>query len=152
MKFIEAEDLPQETYYKRRISDCGNFHIMLHPVLYGYRVRLGEVEDKYWVYVDTCAGSVPQEVSNLYNLYLLALERFTEENDPDSRGLAQFLHRFRASDIKPYFNDAKFKEALYEAAGVKDEDELHDKAIVDFKMSDLIGIRIRTMQDTNFYL
>lgn len=142
MKFIKADSQPENTYYHRMVSECGRMHIMIMPVLYGYRIRIGKTADKWGVLVDACAGSEPQEVSNLYNLYLLAMEQITDDKE-----MARFLYMFQSSVVKPYMNDQLFKDALYVAAGVADEAELHEKAIVDFRSIDLIKMKFDAWND-----
>lgn len=126
MEFIKTTDDHDNEYYYRMVSLDGAWQIMVWPVVYGYRVRIGETADLWGVRVDTCAGNDLEALNDLYNLYLLAMARIDEPSE-----LSVFLGLFNASVIKPYVKDELFTRALYVAAGIESTEQLRDNYLVE---------------------
>lgn len=112
MKFKEAPDDPENTYFHRMVSVDGKFYICVYPVLFGFRVRCGETDNKYFCAVDACAGNDPDNLTILYNLYLAAMERCQTRDE-----ILEIFRRFPSSRKKPFNLDDEFTVALLQAAG-----------------------------------
>lgn len=100
MKFISAEDNEEINLYQRMVSDCGKVEIGIYPVMFGYRVRAGFVNDVAF-FVDWCAGDDQTQIELLY-----AILKNILESGYDLRKLPP------VSKIKPFYNDAEFLKLI----------------------------------------
>lgn len=105
MVFAEAE--PTYDLRCRRLSSGGLVHVGVYRVLYGVRIRAGFTNDKWGVTLDWCAGAEWWNVEALYSACITILS-LRDENRNCFKGIPQ------VSNIKPFFNDLEFCEALRE--------------------------------------
>lgn len=98
MKFHKAP--PTEDLFLRVVDETNTIQIGIYPVLFGYRVRAGYVDDKWGVNLDWCGGDRIEYITWLYLALILILSQREPENCFE--GLPP------VSQIKPYFNDLPF--------------------------------------------
>ncbi len=98
MNFILAED--SEDLYQRLVSEDGKIEMGIYPVMYGYRVRAGYVGSMVCE-LDWCGGDDQSQLELLYSICKNILE---------SKG--NFSNIPIRSEIKPFYKDAQFVEAI----------------------------------------
>jgi len=96
--------------HHRLVSEHNLIQMGVYPVNFGHRVRAGFVDDKYGVLLDWCAGGKWKDVERLYSL-LHGILSAREENDACFHGLPGH------SNIKPFYNDPEFVNAVFPLAG-----------------------------------
>ncbi len=108
MKFVQAED--DEVVSNRRISENGIVQIVVYPVMYGHRVRIGFCSDPWFYHLDWCGGGNWKDVERLYSIALgiLSLREETENCFDDLP---------TKSSIKPFYLDDDFIKIITEKAG-----------------------------------
>lgn len=99
MKFLKAEDT--KYYFERLVSEDGKIFLGIHPVMFGFRVRGGYIEDEWGCAIDWCGGDDQTLVEMLYSI---------AKNILENQG--SFLDLPTASKIKPFFNDKDFVELI----------------------------------------
>lgn len=70
MKVTRAEDTAGE-YFTHHVGD---FRVVLTPMIYGFRIRVGQIGDTTTYNLDYCAGAAETAVTLIYNLVIRALE------------------------------------------------------------------------------
>ena len=98
MKFHKAP--PTEDLFLRVVDETNTIQVGIYPVLFGYRVRAGRVDDKWGVNLDWCCGADFEFILWLYRACITLLS--SREPDTCFDGLPPI------SQIKPAFNDKDF--------------------------------------------
>lgn len=104
MIFKAGPDTREHGLTNRLISDCGRVEIGVYRVMYGYRVRAGYV-DSLRAELDWCAGAYLTDLWCLFNMALAILSQ--RDSGPECfKGIP------RHSQVKPYYKDAEFVDAI----------------------------------------
>ena len=117
LKFINQENKESNLYHRKiiNLSDGTTFEIGLHPVIYGWRIRGGYIEEgnthAMYYDIDLCAGDKAEYIALIYystlNLILKNLER-----EKGRQRISSFIPVFH---IKPITNDPNFGSFLHQS-------------------------------------
>ncbi len=105
MKFKAAPDNQLFCLSNFVVSENNLVYIGVYPVIFGYRVRAGFVDDLTTCRLDWCAGGVWEDVERLYSLCYSILEN-RDENTSCFDEIPAYSER------KPFYNDLKFVTTL----------------------------------------
>ena len=68
--------------HKRKVSNCGKYEMGIYPVMFGFRIRAGIVDDGYCP-VDYCGGDDLTLINLIYHCILAIIEnRSANGEDP----------------------------------------------------------------------
>lgn len=98
MNFKPAE--PNRNFIHREVSESGTVEIGVYPVMFGFRVRAGFINNDY-VHIDWCCGNNQFVIERMYSV-LKSIFSKREEDAYCFKGLLSH------SEIKPFFKDEKF--------------------------------------------
>lgn len=99
-KFVKAENAD---YLKNRYV-CENIEIGVYPVLYGYRVQAGKINNGCYE-LDYCCGAEQKSVDLIFSIVKTILEKYDLN-----------FKVFPFQNIKPVFNDAVCFSKMLELA------------------------------------
>jgi hypothetical protein len=106
---MNLKSSPGGMLYYRLISESGLVEMGVWPVMFGYRVRAGFAGSMF-VALDWCAGGNWPDVERLYSLCRAILTR-----RPDDHSCFDGLPG--SSQVKPFFRDRAFTDAVVREAG-----------------------------------
>lgn len=105
---LVRDDAKEEKFF-RHVSENNIIEMFIYPVMFGYRVRIGYVENVGALEYDYCAGAEQKNVQLLFSILKTILENMTETEFESCE--------FPWQERKPVFNDIKCFTSLLEMAG-----------------------------------
>lgn len=82
---IDAPDDLENGMFRRKVSEDGKYEIGIHPVLFGFRIRAGEVGSQVYM-LDYCCQRDITLLELTYNCVSAAMQMHIAENKPVFNG------------------------------------------------------------------